>query len=56
MSRIKIARGSTGFAYLPGPGCAGLNVAYERYLSDGMTDFDLPQERIDAALASLPAV
>ena len=31
-------------------------VAYERYLSGDMTDFELPQERIDAALASLPAV
>ncbi len=31
-------------------------VAYERYLSGEMTDFDLPQDRIDAALASLPAV
>jgi tryptophan synthase beta chain len=30
--------------------------AYERYLSGEMTDFDLPQERIDAALASLPAI
>jgi tryptophan synthase beta chain len=31
-------------------------VAYERYLSGEMTDFDLPQDRIDSALASLPAV
>jgi tryptophan synthase beta chain len=31
-------------------------VAYERYLSGEMTDFDLPQDRIDAALASLPQV
>jgi len=31
-------------------------VAYERYLSGEMTDFDLTQDRIDAALASLPAV
>ncbi len=31
-------------------------VAYERYLSGDMTDFDLPQDRIDAALAGLPAV
>jgi tryptophan synthase beta chain len=31
-------------------------VAYERYLSGEMTDFDLPQARIDAALANLPAV
>ena len=30
--------------------------AYERYLSDDMTDFELPQDRIDAALASLPPV
>ena len=30
--------------------------AYERYLSGDMTDFELPQDRIDAALASLPAV
>ena len=29
-------------------------VAYERYLSGEMTDFDLPQDRIDAALANLP--
>src|ERR1700678_4473157 len=31
-------------------------VAYERCLSGEMTDFDLPQDRIDAALANLPAV
>jgi tryptophan synthase beta chain len=31
-------------------------VAYERYLSGEMTDFDLPQARIDAALGSLPAI
>jgi tryptophan synthase beta chain len=31
-------------------------VAYERYLAGEMTDFDLPQDRIDAALAGLPAV
>ncbi len=31
-------------------------VAYERYLSGEMTDFDLPQDRIDAAIANLPAV
>ena len=31
-------------------------VAYEKYLSGEMTDFELPQERIDAAIASLPAV
>ena len=31
-------------------------VAYERYLSGEMTDFDLPQDRIDAALAALPSV
>ncbi len=31
-------------------------VAYERYLSGEMTDFELPQDRIDKALASLPAV
>ena len=30
--------------------------AYERYLSGDMTDFELPQDRIDAALASLPPV
>jgi len=30
--------------------------AYEKYLSGEMTDFDLPQERIDAAIANLPAV
>ena len=29
-------------------------VAYERYLSGEMTDYDLPQDRIDAALANLP--
>jgi tryptophan synthase beta chain len=31
-------------------------VAYERYLSGEMTDFDLPQDRIDAAIAGLPSV
>jgi tryptophan synthase beta chain len=31
-------------------------VAYERYLSGEMTDFELPQDRINAALAHLPAV
>ena len=31
-------------------------VAYEKYLSGVMTDFELPQERIDAAIADLPAV
>jgi tryptophan synthase beta chain len=31
-------------------------VAYERYLSGEMTDYDLPQDRIDAALANLPGV
>src|SRR5246127_5337163 len=31
-------------------------VAYETYLSGEMTDFELPQERIDAAIANLPAV
>ena len=31
-------------------------VAYEKYLSGEMTDFDLPQERIDAAIADLPPV
>src|SRR5487761_1583543 len=31
-------------------------VAYERYLSGDMTDFELPQDRIDAALANLPGV
>jgi len=31
-------------------------VAYERYLSGEMTDFELPQDRIDTALASLPKV
>jgi len=31
-------------------------VAYERYLSGEMTDYDLPQDRIDAALKNLPAV
>jgi len=31
-------------------------VAYERYLSGEMTDFELSQERIDAALESLPAI
>ena len=30
--------------------------AYERYLSGEMTDFDLPQDRIDAAIADLPVV
>ena len=30
--------------------------AYERYLAGEMTDFELPQDRIDAALASLPSV
>ena len=30
--------------------------AYERYLSGEMTDYDLPQDRIDAAIAGLPAV
>src|ERR1700691_6008136 len=30
--------------------------AYETYLSGEMTDFELPQERIDAAIADLPAV
>src|SRR5580698_124260 len=30
--------------------------AYEKYLSGEMTDFELPQERIDAAIANLPAV
>jgi hypothetical protein len=30
--------------------------AYERYLSGEMQDFDLPQDRIDAAIASLPTV
>ncbi|HTB56069.1 MAG TPA: TrpB-like pyridoxal phosphate-dependent enzyme [Trebonia sp.] len=30
--------------------------AYERYLSGEMTDYDLPQERIDAAIADLPVV
>jgi tryptophan synthase beta chain len=30
--------------------------AYERYLSGEMIDFELPQDRIDAALANLPAV
>ena len=30
--------------------------AYERYLSGEMTDFDLSQERIDAALRNLPGV
>jgi tryptophan synthase beta chain len=29
-------------------------LAYERYLSGEMVDYDLPQEQIDAALASLP--
>ena len=31
-------------------------VAYEKYLTGEMVDFDLPQERIDAAIAKLPAV
>ena len=31
-------------------------VAYERYLSGEMTDYDLAQDRIDLALANLPAV
>jgi tryptophan synthase beta chain len=31
-------------------------VAYERYLSGEMIDYDLPQSRIDAAVAGLPAV
>ena len=31
-------------------------LAYERYLSGDMTDFELPQDRIDAALAGLPAI
>jgi tryptophan synthase beta chain len=31
-------------------------VAYERYLSGEMQDFDLPQDRIDAAVANLPTV
>ena len=30
--------------------------AYERYLSGEMQDFDLPQDRIDAAMAKLPGV
>jgi tryptophan synthase beta chain len=30
--------------------------AYENYLSGQMTDYDLPQERIDAAVAHLPQV
>ena len=30
--------------------------AYELYLSGEMTDYDLPQDRIDAAIAGLPAV
>jgi tryptophan synthase beta chain len=30
--------------------------AYERYLSGEMTDYDLPQDRIDAAIADLPVV
>jgi tryptophan synthase beta chain len=29
-------------------------VAYERYLSGEMVDYELPQDQIDAALASLP--
>ena len=31
-------------------------VAYEQYLHGNMVDYDLPQERIDAAIANLPAV
>jgi tryptophan synthase beta chain len=31
-------------------------VAYEKYLTGEMVDFDLPQERIDEAIAKLPAV
>src|SRR6202012_5276908 len=31
-------------------------LAYERYLSGEMTDFELPQDRIDTALASLPTI
>ena len=31
-------------------------VAYQRYLAGEMTDFELPQDRIDAALASLPQI
>ena len=31
-------------------------VAYQNYLSGEMPDYDLPQERIDAAVANLPAV
>jgi tryptophan synthase beta chain len=31
-------------------------MAYEKYLSGEMTDFELPQERIDAAIANLPTV
>jgi tryptophan synthase beta chain len=31
-------------------------MAYEKYLSGEMTDFELPQERIDAAIAGLPKV
>jgi tryptophan synthase beta chain len=30
--------------------------AYDKYLTGEMTDFDLPQERIDAAIANLPQV
>ena len=30
--------------------------AYEKYLSGEMTDYELSQERIDAALSRLPAV
>ncbi|MFY9648580.1 TrpB-like pyridoxal phosphate-dependent enzyme [Trebonia sp.] len=30
--------------------------AYERYLAGEMTDYDLPQDRIDAAIADLPVV
>jgi tryptophan synthase beta chain len=31
-------------------------VAYERFLSGDMIDYDLPQDRIDAAIANLPPV
>jgi tryptophan synthase beta chain len=31
-------------------------VAYEKYLTGEMVDFDLPQERIDEAIAKLPVV
>ena len=30
--------------------------AYQRYLSGEMDDYDLPQDRIDAALSALPAL